>query len=344
MLPGPAADDWTFPRSVVGVAVLVRYAVGRGVAPATALLGTGLVPADLDDPTREVTAAQELRVVRTLRRELGDVGRDVGETYRASTFGAFGYAMLASRTVLDAMTTALRFFDLSFAFVIPSAAVVPGDRGDRDDEVAVTLDAATLPDDVRRFLLERDATAVHLVLESLVPGGVGARLEVVGDRAVVRFGADQLARPLPERSAARLQAAEALCHDVVDRRRARTGFAADVRVLVAQRLRDGAPMADVASALGMTERTLRRRLGAEGTGYRELVDEVRSSVAAALTARPATLPLADLAAYLGYGSPAAYLHARRRWERPGRDVAGTSEEVPATAWGGEDVSGWRRPS
>ncbi|QCW50580.1 AraC family transcriptional regulator [Nocardioides dongxiaopingii] len=326
MLPGPAADDWTFPRSVVGAAVLVRYAAGHGVAPTTALVGTGLAPGDLDDATREVTAAQELRVVRTLRRELGDVGREVGRTYRASTFGAFGYAMLASRTVLDAMTTALRFFDLSFAFVIPGAAVVPGGSG---DEVAVTLDATTLPDDVRRFLLERDATAVHLVLESLVPGGVGARLEVAGDRAVVRFGADQLARPLPERSAERLLAAEALCRDVVDRRRARTGFAADVRVLVAQRLRDGAPMADVASALGMTERTLRRRLGAAGTGYRELLDEVRSSVAAALTARPATLPLVDLAAHLGYGSPAAYLHARARWSPdPVRGPLDTAPDLP----------------
>ena len=76
-------------------------------------------------------------------------------------------------------------------------------------------------------------------------------------------------------------------------------------------------MPDVAASLGWTERTLRRRLADEGVGYRELVDEVRSSVAAALTARPATLPLADLAERLGYGSAAAYLHARTRWTHTG---------------------------
>ena len=40
--------------------------------------------------------------------------------------------------------------------------------------------------------------------------------------------------------------------------------AAEVRVLVTQRLRDGAPMPEVAASLGWTERTLRRRLAAEG--------------------------------------------------------------------------------
>ncbi|WP_148612777.1 AraC family transcriptional regulator ligand-binding domain-containing protein [Nocardioides rubriscoriae] len=305
----PAATDWTFPRAVAGVVVLCRYAGAHGLGARRCLAGTGLRAEDLAEPEREVTAAQELRVVRTLRRELGEVGLAVGATYRASTFGAFGYAVQSSRTVLDAMTTAAHFIDLSFAFALPRAEVV-GDR------VVVEHDATPLPRDVRRFLLERDAEAVRQVIDGLVPGGVGARLEVDGDRARVTFDADQLERPLPDRSAEGLRTAEAVCRDVVDRRRARTGLAADVRVLVTQRLRDGAPMGEVAAALGWTERTLRRRLAAEGVGYRELVDEVRSSMAAALGAGRATLPLAELAARLGYASAPAYLHARARWAAP----------------------------
>ncbi len=37
----------------------------------------------------------------------------------------------------------------------------------------MTVHRAGLPADVRRFLVARDATAVHGVLDSLVPGGVG---------------------------------------------------------------------------------------------------------------------------------------------------------------------------
>ncbi|WP_193609099.1 AraC family transcriptional regulator [Nocardioides lijunqiniae] len=303
-LPEPAARDWDFPRSAAGVALLVEYAGARGVRAQRALLGTGLRVGDLSGG--EVTAAQELRVVRTLHRLLGEVGRDVGERYEAATFGAFGFALLASRTVLDAMTVALRFIDLSFAFAIPRAALV-GDR------VVVTLDGAGLPSDVRRFLVERDATAVHAVLEALVPGGVGAELAWNDDAARLEFGVEQLERPLPQRSDERLALAATMCAQVVDARRARTGLAQDVRVLITQRLPEGAPMPEVAAALALSERQLRRRLAEEGVGYRELLDEVRSSLARALHAGRATMPVAEVAARLGYADAAAYLHARARW-------------------------------
>jgi AraC-like DNA-binding protein len=304
-LPAPAAADWGFPRSATAILVLVEYAGSRGVGARRALAGTGLHPEDLVEG--EVTAAQELRVVRTLRGLLGEVGADVGERYRASTFGAFGFAMLASRTVLDAMDLALRFIDLSFAFAIPRAAVV-------GDVVVVTVDGGDLPADVRRFLVERDTTAVVAVLDSLVPGGVGTRVTWSEHAARIEFGADQLTRPLPERSPERLELAARMCAEVVDARRARTGLAQDVRVLITQRLPQGAPMGDVAHALALSERTLRRRLADEGVAYRLLLDEVRSSMDLALRGGRATMPVAVVAQRLGYGSAAAYLHARSRWQ------------------------------
>lgn len=304
--PEPAARDWGFPRSVAGIRALTAYARRRGLDAAPLLVGTGLAEADLGDPGREVTAAQELAVARALRRHLGEVGADVGATYRAETFGAFGFALLSSPTVYDAARTALRFIDLSFAFAIPRAAVA-------GEEVVVTLHADALPADIAGFLLARDAVAVRVVLDSLVPGGVVTSLAFDELTATVRLPVDQLARPLPDRSADRLAAAEAACRDVVGRRRTRSGFTQDVRILITQRLRDGAPMGDVAAALGLTERTLRRRLAAEGTAYRELLDEVRSSLADALLDGRTTMPLADVAQRLGYASPAALAHARARW-------------------------------
>ncbi len=304
----PATAHWDFPRASVGVEVLVRYAAARGLPAERVLVGTGLTPAGLGDG--EVTAAQELRVVRTLHHLLGEVGTQVGERYEAATFGAFGFALLSSRTVLDAMTLAVRFIDLSHAFAIPRAEV-DGDR------VRVEVDGTDLPVDVRRFLVERDTTAVRVVLDSLVPGGVGATVTWLPGAARLVFGADQLDRPLPERSPERLALAERLCAELVDVRRSRSGSAQDVRVLITQRLDRGAPMAEVAAALGLTERTLRRRLTAEGVGYQRLLDEVRSSMAAALLGGRATMPLADVARRLGYAGAPALAHARRRWADQG---------------------------
>ncbi|WP_122818132.1 AraC family transcriptional regulator [Nocardioides pantholopis] len=309
VLADPAARGWDFPRAVAGVALLVRHGRSRGVPAEAALAGSGLAAEDLlaRDPAPEVTAAQELRVVRNLVRHLGpDAGAEVGRAYRAETFGAFGYALVASRTVLDAVDLALRFIDLSFTFAIPRAAVV-GDR------VVATVDAGGLPADVRAFLLARDATAIHTVLADLVPGGVGADL-VVGERtATLSFAATELARPLPTGDARSLAVARSVCAEAARRRRERPGTVADVRVLVTQQLVHGAPMAVVAAGLGLSERTLRRRLAAAGTSYRAVVEEVRAGLACSLLAGPATMPVAGLAQRLGYADATSFGLAFRRW-------------------------------
>lgn len=306
-LPPPAAEDWEFPRAVAGIAHLLEYAAARGADRAALLTGTGLRPADLDVPDGAVTAAQELRVVRTLQRLFPGSGADVGATYRAESFGVFGFGLLASRTVVDAMDFALRFIDLSHTFAIPSAEVV-GDR------VVITVDGAGLPRDVRAFLVARDATAIDVVLASLVPGGVGARLALGPDRATLDLAVDELDRPLPTRTTPELRGvAEALCRDVVSPRRSQAGIVGDVRVLLTQQLPAGAPMGVVAAELGLTERSLRRRLSAEGTGYQQLLDEVRSAIARSLLGGRATIPVADVAARLGYADAAAFTHAFRRW-------------------------------
>lgn len=304
----PTAQGWDFPRASTGLMVLLDFAQASGVSPERALVGTGLRAVDLRDPDLEVTAAQELRVVRTLHRLLGEVGGAVGERYEAATFGAFGYALLSSRTVLDAMLFAVRFIDLSHAFCLPLVEIT-------DEDVVVTLAADSLPADVRRFLVERDAVAVHRVLDSLVPGGVGGVLTWEAPGARVRFGVSELDRPLPERSLKRQELAAQVCADIVGARRARSGLAHDVRVLITQRVDRGAPMGEVASALAVSERTLRRRLRHEGVGYQELLDEVRSSMATALLDGRVTMPVADVAARLGYADSAAFAHARARWSR-----------------------------
>lgn len=304
LLPAPGATDWSFARAAAGVDLMVRYAAARGVPPHRALAGTGL-RAERRAPDQLVTAAQELTVVRNLARLLGEVGADVGRSYRPESFGALGFALLGSRTVLDAMHVALRFIDLSYTFAIPGAEVV-GDR------VVVTVDGRRLPGDVRRFLVERDATAILTVLDGLVPGGVGARLEVGDNAAVLRFGTAELARPLPrDHPEAKAQAA-AICADLVAQRRERSGLAQDVRVLITQQLAAGVSVVGVAAALGMSERTLRRRLAVDGLGFQQLLDEVRAPLAAAMLSG-STLPVQDIALRLGYSGATSFIAAHRRW-------------------------------
>ena len=163
------------------------------------------------------------------------------------------------------------------------------------------------------MLVARDATAIHTVLDGLVPGGVGGRLTLGPESAELRFAVAELDRPLARGDARSRDLAQQLCREVVEPRRRRSGLAQDVRVLIAQALPAGAPMPEVAAGLGLSERSLRRRLAAEGIGYRELLDEVRDSVARELLGGRATIPVGDLAVRLGYADATSFIVAFRRW-------------------------------
>jgi AraC-like DNA-binding protein len=69
---------------------------------------------------------------------------------------------------------------------------------------------------------------------------------------------------------------------------------------------------DAAAALGMTERTLRRRLCDEGTSYQDVLDGVRTVLARAYLADPA-LSVDEVAARMGFENALAFRRAFRRW-------------------------------
>lgn len=71
-------------------------------------------------------------------------------------------------------------------------------------------------------------------------------------------------------------------------------------------------MDSIAAQLHVDPRTLRRQLEAEGTSFRELIDEVRATIADELLAVDG-LTLADVAGRLGYHDAAGFSRAYRRW-------------------------------
>jgi AraC-like DNA-binding protein len=68
----------------------------------------------------------------------------------------------------------------------------------------------------------------------------------------------------------------------------------------------------VAAALHMSERTLQRHLGAEGSSFATLLDEERSTLARRHVAE-GSLPLGELAWLLGYSDLRALGRAFKRW-------------------------------
>jgi AraC-like DNA-binding protein len=86
-----------------------------------------------------------------------------------------------------------------------------------------------------------------------------------------------------------------------------------VRSRVLRELVDGNPTADhVARALGVSRRTLTRRLEEEGTSFKALLSDVRCTLAVRYLLTE-NLGIAEIVKRLGYSEPAAFHKASKRW-------------------------------
>ena len=68
---------------------------------------------------------------------------------------------------------------------------------------------------------------------------------------------------------------------------------------------------DIAKALGISARTLRRHLDAEGETFRGIIDRLRRERADALLARGSSVK--EVAFALGFSEPSAFSRAYKRW-------------------------------
>lgn len=318
-------------RNVNGLRIVAEFAADHGMTRRALLTGTGLRAAQLDDPATTISFEQECAAIRNLLHQVGDgpgLGLQVGRRYRFTTLAPVGFALVSSPDLRSAFDIMLRYANLNVSLVGVELAA-PGP----DLHIGFVDDA--LPPEVRRFAVERAlavalSLARELVGRPLVPRAVGLGFPPPPDAAPYRellgttpaFGASRhvlvLNRADAEASFSHgnplaLKMAEAQCRQYLDEWRARSGVAAQVRDRLAMQARDMPSTDELAAALCMSARTLRRRLHDEGTGYLALCDEVREALAEQLLAMP-RLPVEQIAERLGYAETASFIHAFKRWK------------------------------
>jgi len=86
-----------------------------------------------------------------------------------------------------------------------------------------------------------------------------------------------------------------------------------VRQVLCRQLPQGEPRREaVAHLLHLSERTLQRRLGDEGTSFQQLLDDTRRVLAEQYLAQP-DLALLEIAYLLGFADPSNFFRAFKRW-------------------------------
>ena len=309
--------------------VMVNFAATHGVDSETCLLGTGIKESQFQEADGLIRREQEMRLVENLMLALPEtpaLGFELGLQYNVATFGIWGFALRTSRNLRDVVRCALRYLPLSTAYCSFSAFT-------ENNEFGIQADASPIPQYLRQFLLERDtATGINLLRELSLAGIEILRIEYEGPapdyawrieelcgvmpvyksaRNAVVLRKEDAEVPLPMYDAHLVRLLEDQCRAQLERRSV-AGIAGQVRQQLLGPLGLVASFEDMAKALNMAPRSLRRKLEEEGSSYRTLVEDERKQLADRLLVST-DMKIDELALQLGYTDTASFTRAFRRW-------------------------------
>jgi AraC-like DNA-binding protein len=323
---------WDFRRGVATARVLTQLGTDHGLSLENMLRHTGISRDLIDDPKGEIEAHQEVQLIRNLVNDLPQVptlGLQAGTRYHVTTYGLWGYAVLSSPTLGAGISMASRMLNQTFSLTVNEV--------EQEGEcIRSTFHSDHLPPDVRQFILDRDRAAVITLQREVLgcplpfraiqmrrpepaPEVADAYASLFGVRP--HFGQAQdcalveaalMHQPLPQADSHTARLCEQMCRQLVDARKARTGVAATVRNRLMRTPGHIPDMEAIAAEMGMTSRTLRRHLTAEGATFRALLEEVRSTLAEELMIT-ASLTHGEIAERLGYADVTTFIEAFRRW-------------------------------
>ena len=306
--------------------------IGRNT-PVTrgALQAAGLTPGLLAGDARVVRAKHFVDFIEAAAVLTHDdvLGLKLGLSYDLRASGLAGYVTITAANMREAMINAARYgglTDTTADFALTETGSVA--RFHMDSRSPVMRASRQAGEFRAGFVV---ASCRRWVGETFHPLEVRfAHARESGQREVAtllgcpaRFGtettemlvsADQLALPVSAADPYLLAVLEQHADEVLARQaQARDGLRERVGRLLTQDLPKGVPTArHVASALHMSERTFARRLQAEGTSFRALVDDVRREMARSYLADP-ELSLAQVAYLIGYADQSAFSNSFRRW-------------------------------
>ncbi len=315
--------------AVLLLRALVESARAAGVDVRRLLASIGVAPAVLDDACGWVPAEVMARAWKVAPELSGDpdFGLHSAESTPPGTYGALEYATMSSTSLVDALRRAIHYYGALGSLADPTMVQRRGLV-----HIGLSLRCEMAPEAARQLVEHFFALLVtrgrlltggrmklaRVTFVHAAPAGTSEHARVFG--APLEFGAranelvaeshglavplrsanPELLLPL-ERAAARLLARRA--DDLVVRTRA----------VVPEVLTAGERgLPGVARRLGMSARTLQRRLGEQGTSYATIVDQVRHELAR----REVSLgrrSFAEIAFLLGFSQASTFDRAFRRW-------------------------------
>jgi AraC-like DNA-binding protein len=301
----------------------------EGLEVATLLDEAGLEAASLSDPesrfpTERLSLLWQLAVARSGNPAIGLASSEIA---KPASFDVVAYTMMSSPHLLGVLERLCRY-----VAIISDAASISLAESDEGYRMILELFGGGQPVPRQRF--EFDLMSVlsfcrWVTNRDLRPLAFEVRFSAPADlrpfenafKCPLRFGAPanallfaraDLTAPLPTAHPRLAELHERVAREQLDRLD-HARVSSRVRAAIIARLPDGEPRrVAIAGALEMSERSLQRRLKAEGSSFLRLLDDTRRELAQQYLAQ-ADMSFADAAFLLGFADKGSFFRASRRW-------------------------------
>lgn len=314
------------------VAALVAELADQGVAPADALVGSGLVDGRLGAAETRISYQQMLVVFGNAMRLAPDpaLALKAGRRMHVTAYGMYGYALLSSPTHAASVDFAVRHHRV----MGPVADMLVSMREDAVVYTYQPLLVVDPRDPLYRFVTEFQFASHFTITSDLygaafrfsrvalaypAPAHATAYGEIFDcpvlfgqDRDEVRFAARWLAEPMLFADPITNAMAREICEKSLAEVARSEGIAHDIRQLLVEHPGRFPDIEAMAERLAMHPRTLRRRLEMEKTSYRAILADVRLRLAIGYL-RETGMTNEEIANRLGYSDAANFRHAFTRW-------------------------------
>lgn len=307
---------------------ILLAAVRLGLSRDALLAASGILEAQLSDPDARIDFARQELMWHAIQGGLphDEPGIALGRALSPASFSALGYLLQTSTTLGEALESAMRYQRLV------------GEGG----QVVIEAQAEIIWVSYRPLNPELPATRARALallgfwarqLRALLSG-----LQLAGCRFMhsqpqrlteyetafacpLQFDTPDYALGLPKALIdAPLPQANPPLRDLLRQhaegllaRLPSASISGRVVALLGEQLTRGEPgRAALANELGLSERTLQRRLSEEGSSYQQLLADTRRQLAERYLGE-GNLPATDIAALLGYSEPSVFFRAFRHW-------------------------------
>jgi AraC-like DNA-binding protein len=313
---------------------LTRLAADRvrkaGIKLAPLLSGVGLTVEQIDDPDHRISVRHQIAFLEAAAQALNDdfLGLNLAREFDCRDLGLLYYVMESSDTLGEALKRAARYSRIT------NEAIVLEYREAREPTLCLTYSGIARHADlqqiefcigamvrVSRVLCGRQFIPKSISMIHVRSNGVSRFSDLLGKDVEFGGNADQIDFP-PGSAQWRLVDADPrlnkillkTCEESLNARSDKRGsFRMVVENTVAPLLPHGRAHADVvANKLGMSERTLARRLADEDVTFIEVLQQLKERLARRYL-EDDSMPISRIAWLLGFEEVSSFSHACRRW-------------------------------